>query len=119
MAGIDHDDLVGVAELEALGREERIELGPGIVAKGTVTGNGGRARIAAAKSMGGATLGAATACGKAGALGDKVKVSASGSTVSITTSVEVPKRYMKYLTGCSKMFRVGYIDVDQFTLVKP
>ena len=36
--------------------------------------------------------------GKAGALGDKVKVSASGSTVSITTSVEVPKRYMKYLT---------------------
>ena len=29
------------------------------------------------------------------------------------------EKYMKYLTGCSKMFRVGYIDVDQFTLVKP
>ncbi|HNM94162.1 MAG TPA: cyclopropane mycolic acid synthase family methyltransferase [Mycobacterium sp.] len=34
-------------------------------------------------------------------------------------SQEVYDRYMKYLTGCSKMFRVGYIDVDQFTLVKP
>ncbi len=27
-------------------------------------------------------------------------------------------RYMKYLTGCAKMFRIGYIDVNQFTLVK-
>ena len=34
-------------------------------------------------------------------------------------SQEVYDRYMKYLTGCAKMFRVGYIDVDQFTLVKP
>ncbi len=25
---------------------------------------------------------------------------------------------MKYLTGCAKLFRVGYIDVNQFTLVK-
>ena len=27
-------------------------------------------------------------------------------------------RYMKYLTGCAKMFRGGYVDVDQFTLEK-
>jgi cyclopropane-fatty-acyl-phospholipid synthase len=27
-------------------------------------------------------------------------------------------RYMKYLTGCADMFRKGYIDVNQFTLVK-
>ena len=27
-------------------------------------------------------------------------------------------RYMKYLTGCAKLFRDGYIDVCQFTLVK-
>jgi cyclopropane-fatty-acyl-phospholipid synthase len=33
-------------------------------------------------------------------------------------SEEVYQRYMKYLTGCAKMFRVGYIDVDQFTLSK-
>ena len=26
--------------------------------------------------------------------------------------------YMKYLTGCAKMFRIGYIDVNQFTLEK-
>jgi len=25
---------------------------------------------------------------------------------------------MKYLTGCAKMFRIGYIDVNQFTLEK-
>jgi cyclopropane-fatty-acyl-phospholipid synthase len=31
-------------------------------------------------------------------------------------SEEVYERYMKYLTGCAKMFRIGYIDVDQFTL---
>ncbi|WP_214289768.1 class I SAM-dependent methyltransferase, partial [Mycobacterium tuberculosis] len=24
----------------------------------------------------------------------------------------------KYLTGCAKLFRVGYIDVNQFTLAK-
>jgi cyclopropane-fatty-acyl-phospholipid synthase len=33
-------------------------------------------------------------------------------------SEEVYNRYMKYLTGCAKMFRVGYIDVNQFTLTK-
>lgn len=33
-------------------------------------------------------------------------------------SEEVYDRYMKYLTGCAKMFRVGYIDVNQFTLRK-
>jgi cyclopropane-fatty-acyl-phospholipid synthase len=33
-------------------------------------------------------------------------------------SQEVYERYMKYLTGCAKMFRVGYIDVNQFTLEK-
>ncbi|KAA0110324.1 cyclopropane mycolic acid synthase family methyltransferase [Mycolicibacterium sp. P1-5] len=33
-------------------------------------------------------------------------------------SEEVYDRYMKYLTGCAHGFRVGYIDVDQFTLEK-
>jgi cyclopropane-fatty-acyl-phospholipid synthase len=33
-------------------------------------------------------------------------------------SEEVYERYMKYLTGCAKMFRIGYIDVNQFTLEK-
>lgn len=33
-------------------------------------------------------------------------------------SEEVYERYMHYLTGCAKGFRVGYIDVNQFTLVK-
>jgi cyclopropane-fatty-acyl-phospholipid synthase len=33
-------------------------------------------------------------------------------------SQEVYERYMKYLTGCAKMFRIGYIDVNQFTLEK-
>ena len=33
-------------------------------------------------------------------------------------SEEVYERYMKYLTGCAKMFRIGYIDVNQFTLNK-
>jgi cyclopropane-fatty-acyl-phospholipid synthase len=33
-------------------------------------------------------------------------------------SEEVYERYMKYLTGCAGMFRVGYIDVNQFTLEK-
>ncbi|WP_167106163.1 cyclopropane mycolic acid synthase family methyltransferase [Mycobacterium sp. DL592] len=33
-------------------------------------------------------------------------------------SEEVYDRYMKYLTGCSRAFRIGYIDVDQFTLEK-
>jgi cyclopropane-fatty-acyl-phospholipid synthase len=33
-------------------------------------------------------------------------------------SEKVYDRYMKYLTGCAKLFRAGYTDVDQFTLVK-
>ncbi|OBK31729.1 SAM-dependent methyltransferase [Mycobacterium asiaticum] len=33
-------------------------------------------------------------------------------------SEEVYQRYMKYLTGCADSFRVGYIDVNQFTLEK-
>jgi cyclopropane-fatty-acyl-phospholipid synthase len=31
-------------------------------------------------------------------------------------SEEVYERYMKYLTGCAKLFRIGYSDVNQFTL---
>jgi cyclopropane-fatty-acyl-phospholipid synthase len=34
-------------------------------------------------------------------------------------SEEVYNRYMKYLTGCADLFREGYTDVCQFTLVKP
>ncbi|OBL07129.1 SAM-dependent methyltransferase, partial [Mycobacterium sp. 1245499.0] len=30
-------------------------------------------------------------------------------------SQEVYDRYMKYLTGCAKLFRAGYTDVNQFT----
>jgi cyclopropane-fatty-acyl-phospholipid synthase len=33
-------------------------------------------------------------------------------------SKEVYERYMKYLTGCAQGFRIGYIDVNQFTLGK-
>jgi cyclopropane-fatty-acyl-phospholipid synthase len=33
-------------------------------------------------------------------------------------SEEVYDRYMKYLTGCAKLFRQSYTDVDQFTLEK-
>ncbi|BAX91001.1 cyclopropane mycolic acid synthase MmaA2 [Mycobacterium shigaense] len=33
-------------------------------------------------------------------------------------SDEVYQRYVKYLTGCANAFRVGYIDVNQFTLEK-
>src|SRR5271156_5790332 len=33
-------------------------------------------------------------------------------------SDEVYERYMRYLTGCANAFRVGYIDVNQFTLEK-
>jgi cyclopropane-fatty-acyl-phospholipid synthase len=33
-------------------------------------------------------------------------------------SEEVYERYMKYLTGCANSFRIGYIDVNQFTLAK-
>ncbi|MBV8346843.1 MAG: class I SAM-dependent methyltransferase, partial [Mycolicibacterium sp.] len=33
-------------------------------------------------------------------------------------SQEVYDRYMKYLTGCAKLFRQGQVDVVQFTLEK-
>jgi cyclopropane-fatty-acyl-phospholipid synthase len=33
-------------------------------------------------------------------------------------SQEVYDRYMKYLTGCGRLFRDGYIGVNQFTLAK-
>ncbi len=33
-------------------------------------------------------------------------------------SEEVYQRYLHCLTGCAKGFRIGYIDVNQFTLVK-
>lgn len=33
-------------------------------------------------------------------------------------SEEVYERYMRYLTGCARAFRAGYIDVNQFTLRK-
>jgi cyclopropane-fatty-acyl-phospholipid synthase len=33
-------------------------------------------------------------------------------------SDEVYERYMKFLTGCAKAFRMGYIDCNQFTLEK-
>ncbi len=33
-------------------------------------------------------------------------------------SEEVYQRYMRYLTGCAKAFRDGFIDINQFTLAK-
>lgn len=33
-------------------------------------------------------------------------------------SEEVYEMYMKYLTGCAKVFRTGYVDCNQFTLEK-
>ena len=33
-------------------------------------------------------------------------------------SAEVYDRYIEYLTGCIELFREGYTDVCQFTLVK-
>jgi cyclopropane-fatty-acyl-phospholipid synthase len=36
----------------------------------------------------------------------------------VLQSEEVYERYMKYLTGCAEMFRIGYIDVNQFTCEK-
>ena len=33
-------------------------------------------------------------------------------------SEEVYERYMKYLSGCADMFRMGYNDLNQFTLKK-
>jgi cyclopropane-fatty-acyl-phospholipid synthase len=35
-----------------------------------------------------------------------------------THSEQVYDRYLHYLTGCAKLFRNGYTDVDQFTLEK-
>lgn len=34
-------------------------------------------------------------------------------------SQETFDTYMKYLTGCAELFRQGYVDVMQFTLLKP
>lgn len=33
-------------------------------------------------------------------------------------SEEIYEMYMKYLTGCAKVFRTGYVDCNQFTLEK-
>lgn len=40
-----------------------------------------------------------------------------GEAIAIQ-SEEVYERYMRYLTGCAKAFRMGYIDCNQFTLKK-
>jgi cyclopropane-fatty-acyl-phospholipid synthase len=41
---------------------------------------------------------------------------AKKDTAIAIQSQEVFDRYMKYLTGCAKLFRQGYTDVNQFTL---
>ena len=33
-------------------------------------------------------------------------------------SEEVYERYMRYLTGCERLFERGYFDLNQFTLAK-
>jgi cyclopropane-fatty-acyl-phospholipid synthase len=43
---------------------------------------------------------------------------ANKSSAIEVQSEAVYDRYMKYLTGCADMFRMGYIDVNQFTLAK-
>jgi cyclopropane-fatty-acyl-phospholipid synthase len=43
---------------------------------------------------------------------------ANKETAIAIQSEKVYDRYMKYLTGCAKLFREGYTDVDQFTLEK-
>ncbi|BBZ49648.1 class I SAM-dependent methyltransferase [Mycobacterium heidelbergense] len=43
---------------------------------------------------------------------------ANRETAVAIQSEEVYERYMKYLTGCAKLFRQGYTDVNQFTLEK-
>ena len=43
---------------------------------------------------------------------------ANRDTAIAIQSQEVYDRYMKYLTGCAKLFREGYTDVAQFTLEK-
>ncbi len=46
------------------------------------------------------------------------ELEASKDTAVEIQSQKVYDRYMKYLTGCAKLFRQGYTDVDQFTLEK-
>jgi cyclopropane-fatty-acyl-phospholipid synthase len=46
-------------------------------------------------------------------------VEAHKSEAIAIQSVEVYERYMKYLTGCAKMFRVGYIDVNGERVIAP
>ena len=43
---------------------------------------------------------------------------ANKSNAIALQSEEVYDRYMKYLTGCAKLFRQGYTDVNQFTCEK-
>ncbi|OBI51691.1 class I SAM-dependent methyltransferase, partial [Mycobacterium sp. E787] len=43
---------------------------------------------------------------------------ANKETALAIQSQEVYDRYMKYLTGCAKLFREGYTDVNQFTCEK-
>jgi cyclopropane-fatty-acyl-phospholipid synthase len=43
-------------------------------------------------------------------------LNANKATAVAIQSQEVYDRYMKYLTGCAKLFRQGYTDVNQFTL---
>jgi cyclopropane-fatty-acyl-phospholipid synthase len=46
------------------------------------------------------------------------KLSARKDEAIAIQSEEVYERYMKYLTGCADLFRQGYTDICQFTLVK-
>ena len=46
------------------------------------------------------------------------KLSARKDEAIAIQSEEVYDRYMKYLTGCADLFRKGYTDICQFTLVK-
>jgi len=46
------------------------------------------------------------------------KLSARKDEAIAVQSEEVYDRYMKYLTGCADLFREGYTDICQFTLVK-
>jgi cyclopropane-fatty-acyl-phospholipid synthase len=46
------------------------------------------------------------------------KLSARKDEAIAIQNEEVYDRYMKYLTGCADLFRKGYTDICQFTLVK-
>jgi cyclopropane-fatty-acyl-phospholipid synthase len=46
------------------------------------------------------------------------KLKANKDQAIAIQSQEAYDRYVKYLTGCAKLFREGYIDVKQFTLAK-